>query len=260
MLPGYCLSLTLCPGHLSRLGDGATNGRRWAQEMGARIVGFILYLALSYGIIYLLISKRFLRGWNMKEPHVRAAILAAIVLIIAVGTTPVGPLPMVLMVVALVAFIDYVRSSEALAAAGDSAPSWDPLPSLVGAIGSLREWLTAGSAHDGFVRVRHMIVPTARRVLAGGVEKLSAYVRSLTARELVGNGGESSAPGKDHAAQALPDQDQPQPPPPPPPPLSIAEGHGLNAVQAALAPRKPAARMPTRDEAKRLLDRLEGRA
>jgi hypothetical protein len=229
--------------------------------MGARIVGFILYLALSYGIIYLLISKRFLRGWNMKEPHVRAAILAAIVLIIAVGTTLVGPLPMVLMVVALVAFIDYVRSSEALAAtAGDSAPSWRPLPSLISSIGSLRRWLTAGSAYDGFVRVRHVVVPTARRALAGGVEKLSGYVRSLTTRELVGNGGELSAPGKDHAraVQALPDQDRP--PPPPPPPLSIAEGHGLNAVQAALAPPKPAGRMPTRDEAKRLLDRLEGRA
>jgi hypothetical protein len=258
--------------------------------MGARIVGFIVYLALSYGIIYLLISKRFLRGWNMKEPHVRVAILTAIVLIIAVGTMLVGPLPMVLMVVALVAFIDYVRSSEALAAAaGDSAPIWRALPSLIGSIGSLRRtrwggipqrvilpsligsigssrrWLTTGSAYDGFVRIRNVVVPTARRVLAGGVEKLSGYVRSITTRELVGSGGELSAPGKDHAdaAPALPDQDPPPPPPPPPPqppPLSIAEGHGLNAVQAALAPPKPAERMLTRDEAKRLLDRLEGRA
>jgi hypothetical protein len=61
--------------------------------VGARIVGFMLYLALSYGMIYLLISKRFLRGWNMKEPQVRAAILIATILIIAVGTMLVGPLP-----------------------------------------------------------------------------------------------------------------------------------------------------------------------
>jgi hypothetical protein len=57
------------------------------------------------------------------------------------------------------------------------------------------------------------------------------------------------------AAPAPPDQVQPSPPP-----LTPAEGHGLYAVRAALTPPKPAGRMPTRDEARRLLDHLEGRA
>jgi hypothetical protein len=224
--------------------------------MGARIVGFILYLALSYGAIYVLVSKRFLREWNIGEPQLRAAIVAAIVLIIAVGAMLVGPLPMVLMVVALVAFIDYIRSSESLAAtAGDRTAIWRTLPSLVDAIGSLRRTL-AGGGYD-FGRVRHLVFPVARRAL-GGVARLSGYVRSLTTRALDHrNGGEASASADDNdqaqLAQAIPEQIQP-------PPLTLAEGHGLDAVRAALAPPKPAERMPTRDEAKRLLDRLEGRA
>ena len=247
--------------------------------MGAKIVGFILYLALSYGVIYLLISKRFLRGLNLKEPQLKAAILVAIVLIIAVGTMLVGPLPMVLLVVALVAFIDYVRSSEALAAtASDRTPNWHllpSLPSLIGSIGWLRQrltkaqaygWLrrglTVAQAYEGFDRVRHQVVPAARRALAGGVESLSGYVRTFT-RALNRNSRKSRAGGDDHTdtVQAIPDHDEPPPPaPPPPPPLSLAEGHGLYAVHTALAPTKQVERAPTRDEAKRLLDRLEGRA
>jgi hypothetical protein len=225
--------------------------------MGARIVGFMLYLALSYGAIYVLVSKRFLPEWNVKEPQLRAAIVAAIVLIIAVGTMLVGPLPMVLMVVALVAFIDYVRSSESLAAtAGDRTPNWRTLPSLTDSIDSLRRWLTIASTHHGFVRIRHLVFPAARRAVAGGVERLSEYFRSLTTRALCHrNGGELSAGGNNHThtTQAVPEKVQP-------PPLSLAEGHGLCAVQAALMPTKQVERMPTRDEAQRLLDRLEGRA
>lgn len=115
--------------------------------MGTKILGFILYLTLSYGVIYLLVSKRFLQGWNIKETQVKAAILAAIVVIIAVGTMLVGPLPMVLLVVALVAFIDYVRSSETLAeTAGDRAPDWRLLPSLIDSIALSRRGLAMGSA------------------------------------------------------------------------------------------------------------------
>jgi hypothetical protein len=258
--------------------------------MGAKIVGFILYLALSYGVIYLLVSKRYLRGWNIGESQVRAAILAAIVLIIVVGTMLVGPLPMVLLVVALVAFIDYIRSSETLAAtAGDGMPDWRLLPSLTGAIAGLkcllsmasahrgfdrardwRQWssligsigwlrraLTTAWAHHRFDRVRRFDFPAAQRVLAAGVTRLSAHVRSLTPKAH-GKGGETSARGNDQSptAPAPPEQ----PPPPAPPPLTLAEGHGLEAVRAALAPPKPTERMPTRDQAKRLLDRLEGRA
>jgi hypothetical protein len=230
--------------------------------MGTKIVGFILYLTLSYGVIYLLVSKRFLQGWNIKETQVKAAILAAIALIIAVGTMLVGPLPMVLLVVALVAFIDYVRSSETLAeTAGDRAPDWRLLPSLTDLIGLLRRGLAMGSAY--YDRVRPLVVPAAGRALAWGVASLSGvagYVQSLTtrtSRALNGN-SESGARGNDrtHAAPALPDEVQP---PPLPPPLTLAEGHGLDAVRAALEPSKQAARVPTRDEARRLLDHLEGR-
>jgi hypothetical protein len=234
--------------------------------MGTKIVGFILYLTLSYGVIYLLVSKRFLQGWNIKETQVKAAILVAIVVIIAVGTMLVGPLPMVLLVVALAAFIDYVRSSEALAGtAGDRAPDWRLLPSLIDSIALLRRGLAMGSAYYG--RVRPLVVPAARRALAWGVARLSGvaslsgYVQSLTTcttRALNGN-SESESRGDDPTltAQAPPDEVQP---PPLPPPLTLAEGHGLDAVRAALLePPKQAGRVPTRDEARRLLDHLEGR-
>jgi hypothetical protein len=152
--------------------------------MGAKIVGFILYLALSYGVIYVLVSKRFLREWNVKEPQLRAAIMAVIVLIIAVGTMLVGPLPMVLMVVALVAFIDYVRSSESLAGtAGDRMPGWRVPPGLVGPIDSLRRWLarqwltgrspTDASTYHGLVRILHPVLPVARRTLAAEIGRAS---------------------------------------------------------------------------------------
>jgi hypothetical protein len=270
MLPGYCPSLTLWPRHISPIGDGRT-------AMGAKIVGFILYLALSYGVIYVLTSKRFLsewrflREWNVKEPQLKAAIVAAIVLIIAVGTMLVGPLPMVLMVVALVAFIDYVRSSESLSAtACDRMPSWRMPPGLAASLESSRQWLTKqwltrqwltrrsltdASTSHGFVRILHPVLPVARRTLAAGVDRLSGYFRSLTTRAPDHrNGGDLSAPANDHGhtAQAPPVQVQP-------PPLSLAEGHGLFAVRTALTPTKQVERMPTREEAKRLLDRLEGR-
>jgi hypothetical protein len=105
-------------------------GRRSQRSaMGPKIIGFILYLAVSYGVIYALISKRFQRGWNIGEQRVRAAVLVAMVVIIAVGTILVGPLPVVLLVVSLVAFIDYIGSSETLAAtASDRTPDWRLLP------------------------------------------------------------------------------------------------------------------------------------
>jgi hypothetical protein len=244
--------------------------------MGTKIVGFILYLTLSYGVIYLLVSKRFLQGWNIKETQVKAAILVAIVVIIAVGTMLVGPLPMVLLVVALAAFIDYVRSSETLAeTAGDRAPDWRLLPSLVDTIALSRRGLAMGWAY--YDRVRPLVAPAVQHALAWGVARLSGvprlpgiaslsgYVQSLTTpttrttRALNAN-SESGGRGDDPTptAQALPDEVQP---PPLPPPLTLAEGHGLDAVRAALLdPPKQAGRVPTRDEAKRLLDHLEGRA
>jgi hypothetical protein len=247
--------------------------------MGAKIIGFILYLALSYGVIYALISKRFRRGWNIGEQRVRAAVLIAMALIIAVGTMLVGPLTMMLLVVALVAFIDYIRSSETLAAtASDRTPNWRLLPSLIGSIGWLKRELTIALAHRGVHRVRHLapsllgsiallkptlatasahhgvgrirrlIFPAARRALAVGVARLSEHVRSLICNP--GPDGDLNACSADQppVAPAPPDQVQP-----PPLSLTLAEGHGLYAVRAALAPPTLAARMPT-------LEHLEGRA
>jgi hypothetical protein len=310
--------------------------------MGAKIFGFILYLALSYGVIYALISKQFQSGWIIGEQRVRAAVLIAMAVIIAVGTMLVGPLPMVLLVVALVAFIDYIRSSETLAAtAGVKTPDRRLLPSLIGSIGwlkreltiasadrgvdrvrllapsllgsiaslkrtlatasahhgvdrmcrlapsllgsivSLKRTLATASAHHGVDGVRHLapsllgliaslkrmlatahrsvdrirglVFPAARRALAVGVTRLSGHVRSLTRKS--GSDGDLNACSANEppAAPTPPDQVQP-----PPPLLTLAEGHGLYAVRTALGPPKPAGRTPTRDEAKRLLDHLEG--
>jgi hypothetical protein len=278
--------------------------------MGAKIIGFILYLALSYGVIYALISKQFRCGWNIGEQRVRAAVLVAMVVIIAIGTMLVGPLPMVLFVVALVAFIDYIRSSETLAAiATDSTPDWRLLPSLIGSIGwlkreltiasahrgvdsvrhlapnllrsiaSLKRMLATASAHRGVDRVRHLaprflgaiaslkralatasaylgsLVAAARSALATGVARLSGHVFSLTRKPSPDGDMNACSADQPSAAPAPPDKIQP-----PPPPLTLAKGHGLYAVGATLAPPKPAGRMPTRDEAKRLLDHLEGLA
>jgi hypothetical protein len=91
------------------------SGQAQLTAMGARIVGFMFYLALSYGVVYfLLATKRSLGGWNTKEQLISPAIMAAIILIIAIGTMLVVPLPSVLLAVSLVAFAGYVRSSEAL--------------------------------------------------------------------------------------------------------------------------------------------------
>jgi hypothetical protein len=282
MPPGYRPTLTFRPAHISWCG-----GRRGQRRaMGAKIIGFILYLALSYGVIYALISKRFRCGWNIGEQRVRAAVLVAMGVIIAVGTMLVGPLPMVLLVVSLVAFIDYIRSSEALTAtSSESTPDWRLLPNLISSIAWLKRELTIASAHHGVDRVRHLalsllgsiaslkrmlatasarhgvdrvrshIFPAARRALAAGVARLSEHVRSLT-RKLARDGDLNACSADEPpAAPEPPDQVQL-----PPPPLTLAEGQGLYAVRAALVPPKPAGRMPTRDEARRLLDHLEGRA
>jgi hypothetical protein len=222
---------------------------------------------------------------------------------------------MVLLVVALVAFIDYIRSSETLAAtATDTTPDWRLLPSLIGSIGwlkreltiasahrgvdrvrllapsllgsipslkrtlatasahhgvdrvrhlapsllrsipSLKRMLATASAHHGVDRIRSLVFPAARRALAVGVARLSGHVCSLTRKPAPDSDSNACNADQPPAALAPPDKVQP-----PLPPLTLAEGHGLYAVRAALAPPKPAGRMPTRDEARRLLDRLEGR-
>jgi hypothetical protein len=80
---------------------------------------------------------------------------------------------MVLLVVSLVAFIDYIRSSETLVAtASDSTPDWRLLPSLIGSIGWLKQELTIASDHRGVDRVRLLAlnllgsIPSLKRMLA----------------------------------------------------------------------------------------------
>ena len=61
---------------------------------GARIAGFMVYLALSYGMVYFLLgTKRSLGGWNNKEQLISPAIMGAMISIIAIGTILVGPFP-----------------------------------------------------------------------------------------------------------------------------------------------------------------------
>jgi hypothetical protein len=229
---------------------------------GARIAGFMLYLALSYGMVYFLLgTKRSLGGWNNKEQLISPAIMGAIILIIAIGTILVGPFPALLLAVSLVAFAGYVRSSEALASLGvtvsDRASFARMLSSVIGAIGSLMRGPAIGLVHFGLGCARHPGLIAARRALAAGVGRL-AGAESSTRRDV-----------HNHTAQALTEHGQPPPQDfaesKPPlnsaedkPPLSAAEEHGLDAVRAALTPPKQG-RPLTRDQAKRLLDCLEGR-
>jgi hypothetical protein len=254
---------------------------------GARIAGFMLYLALSYGMVYFLLgTKRSLGGWNNKEQLISPAIMGAIILIIAIGTMLVGPFPALLLAVSLVGFAGYVRSSEALASLGvtvsDRASFARMLSSVIGTIGSLMRELAMGLAHHGLGYARHPLFVAARRALAASVARLArAEVRTAatlseslpedTARPLADQSEESEAVNMvsvlssrcdDHNCAPEAATDQGQPPHPGSaegtPPLSSAEAHGLDAVQAALAPPKQA-RPLTRDQAKRLLDCLEGR-
>jgi hypothetical protein len=225
--------------------------------MGARVVSFILYLALSYGVIYFLLTgtKWFPRGWNAKEPLRSAVIVAAIILIIVIGTMLVGPLPMVLLAAALVAFIAYIRSSDALpslaATASELARGWHILSNLIGSIGQLKPM---GLACYGLGCVRQPFVAAIRRALArltgdirSRVYQLHDRVRGLSKR------------GDDQAAQPLSDQS---------PPLinvraaaggvGLADGHWPDVERATEVPPKEVERRLTRDQAKRLLDHLEG--
>jgi hypothetical protein len=162
---------------------------------------------------------------------------------------------MVLLFVALVAFIAYLRASEAspgAATAGGRTPLAQILPSFADSVGLLKRGLAAGLAF-GLVCARHPGVTAARGALAEGVAKLAEYVRSRARKS---NGDARTSDNRVDrpalAAQALPD------PGPPPPILSFAEEHGLDAVRAALGPPKQEGLL-TRDQAKRLLDHLEGR-
>jgi hypothetical protein len=274
---------------------------------GARIAGFMLYLALSYGTVYFLLgTKRSLGGWNNKEQLISPAIMGAIILIIAIGTMLVGPLPALLLAVSLVAFAGYVRSSEVLTSLGvtvsDRASLARILSRVIGAIGSLMRGPAMGLVHYGLGCARHPGIIAARRALAAGIGRLAgaesgtrrddhdhtaqALTEQGTAQTLTEQGtaqalteqgtvqalteqGPVQALTEQGTAQALTEQgtaqaltEQGQPPPlefaEGKPPLSSAEEHGLDAVRAALTPPKQG-RPLTRDQAKRLLDCLEGR-
>jgi hypothetical protein len=222
--------------------------------MGARVVSFILYLALSYGVIYFLLTgtKWFPRGWNAKEPLRSAVIVAAIILIIVIGTMLVGPLPMVLLVAALVAFIAYIRSSEALpslaATASELARGWHILSNFIG------QSKPMGLACYGLGGVRQPFVAAIQRAFA----RLTGDIRSRVYQWHDRVRGLSKR-GDDQAAQPLSDQGLP--------PINVqaaargvglAEGHWPDVERATEVPPKEVERRLTRDQAKRLLDHLEG--
>jgi hypothetical protein len=231
---------------------------------GARIAGFMLYLALSYGMVYFLLgTKRSLGGWNNKEQLISPAIMGAIVLIIAIGTMLVGPLPALLLAVSLVAFAGYVRSSEALTSLGvtvsDGATFARMLSRVIGAIGSLMRGPAMGLVHYGLGCARHPRIIATRRALATGVGRL-ASARASTRRDDDHDHAARAPDDHDHTAQAPIEQSQPPPPDlaEAEPPLSAAEEHGLDAVRTALTLPKQGQSL-TRDQTKRLLDCLEGR-
>jgi hypothetical protein len=269
--------------------------------MGARIIGFILYLTLSYGVIYFLIGpKRLLRGWNPSEPLISAAIIGAIVVIVGIGAMLVGPLPMVLLVIALVAFIAYVRTSETLPAGG--MPGSQMFVLLVRALGPMSKQALAAALTFGARCARHPAVADARRTLEAQVSRFAGSIQTragkpdstavgssaghpafATARHALAQGvarigkltrtegrKQGTAPEKANDDGSGPGLVAPAPIGHETPSslihareiaggASSAATHGLDIDRAAPAPRKEAERRPTPDEARRLLDHLEGR-
>jgi hypothetical protein len=224
--------------------------------MGVRILEFILYLAVSYGVIYFLVgTKR--AGEGSKELLANPVLIAAVVAIIVVGAMLVGPLPTVFLTIALFAFIAYLRSSDVPPLDGATARELLARlqPMAVSGTALLRRGLALGIAR-GAEFARGPALAEARGRLKGAVAKLEGYVRSRLRK----SGGKSNATGNSSVDEVRPAQAQtpvPLEPEPPPPVLSLAEGHGLDAVRAALEASKPAGL--TREQAKRLLDHLEGR-
>jgi hypothetical protein len=247
-----CLSLAFCQGHI--LEDGSGEAQQ-LTAMGARTVGFILYLALSYGVIYFLIgTKRSLGGRSTKEPLTSAAIMAALVLSIAVGTMLVGLLPMVFLAVALVAFIAYILPSVD-GTASDRTSLTRMLPSI-GSIDWLKRAPALGLGDYGLGCARRPVFIAVRCALAEGVASLAGYLRSR-ARGFGNRGGDDT-----RCAKAPTDQE------PTPSPIharvvaggaGFTEGHRPDAEHATLVPLKQLGRRLTRDEAKRLLECLEAR-
>jgi hypothetical protein len=218
--------------------------------MGLKILEFILYLAVSYGVIYFLVgTKRAAEG--SKELLANPVLIAAVVAIIAVGAMLVGPLPTIFLTIALFAFTAYLRSSD--------APPLDAVavrellarlqPMAISAIGVLRRGLALGIAH-GAEYARGPALAEARGRLKSVVAKLEAYVGSRVRESHDRSDAVRNDKGETPPAHAPPE-------PEPPPVLTLAEGHGLDAVRAALEPSKPTGL--TREQAKRLLDQLEGR-
>jgi hypothetical protein len=220
--------------------------------MGIRILEFILYLAVSYGVIYFLVgTKR--AGEGSKEFLANPVLIAAVVAIIVVGAMLVGPFPTIFLTIALFAFIAYLRSSDVPpldgVAARELLARLQPL--AIGAIGLLRRGLALGIAR-GAEYTRGPALAEARGRLEGVVAKLDGYVRSRLRK----SDGKPLAAGDSSVEEVRPAQAPAAPEPEPPPVLSLAEGHGLDAVRAALEVSKPAGL--SREQAKRLLDHLEG--
>jgi len=203
--------------------------------MAAKIFEFMLFLALSYGVIYFLIGpKRSSSGWSTKEPLMNAVVIAAVILIAVVGTMQVGAFPTVLLVIALVAFIAYLRSSEA-------PLDRDLLLSIMSLIGWLKQGLAQSLARNDLGRSWQPTFAAVRRALEGGVARLAVQLRALALR--YGKAWASRNRGNDRtlAAQTPSGID-----------AAVPAGAGEDTLPRQLE------RRLTRDQAQRLLDHIEG--
>jgi hypothetical protein len=222
--------------------------------MALRIIGFILYLAVSYGAIYFLVgTKRAGEGSNTKELLANPVLIAAVIAIIAVGAMLVGPFTAVFLAVALFAFIACLRSSDVPPLDGVTAREMLVRlgPLAVQAIALLRRGVEMGLAY-GSEYAKRPAVARALPAFTESIAKLQGYIRSRIRK----TAGKPAKSGNTTSEKAPPAATPGAPEPAPAPVLTLAEGTGLDAVRAALAPQKPAGL--TRDQAKRLLDHLEG--
>jgi hypothetical protein len=223
--------------------------------MALEILGFFLILALSFGVLYFLIGpKPAASGWHANETHVGAAVIGTVVVSATLVAMLVGLLPTVLLVVTLVAFIADRSSKEPL----DLRAVSDLMQGLMGLTGLLKEKFPELLARADLGRVRrHPTFAAARHTLEPGYTKaaelLRAFVRSVAAkykraqaprRKARANGAQPSVSAGSSGIEAAV-------------PVSTGiPGQPSPDAEADIL-RKPGLRL-TRDQARRLLDELEG--
>jgi hypothetical protein len=223
--------------------------------MALEILGFFLIPALSFGALYFLLGPEpAASGWRANETHVGAAVIGTVVVSATLVAMLVGLLPTVLLVVTLVAFIADRSSKEPL----DLHAVSDLMRGLMGLIGLLKEKLPELLARADLDRVRrHPAFAAARRTVEPGYAKaaelLRPFVRGVAAkykrahaprREARANGAQPAVSAGSSGIEAA---------------VPVSTGIPGQPAPDAKADilRRPGPRL-TRDQARRLLDELEG--